>query len=406
MCYRGRRSPLTDSSALGLFDNGRRTDASPARESESSFEFLNRVDSEVFERVRLTLEEWFASWPPEQRGDLRGRFRTGDSGSFLGAFWELYLHEVFRRQAFEIEVHPTITGSALRPDFLLKRTDGCFYVEAKAVVMTGAQRSAERLEAAIIDTLNRLRSPAYTLEVEILGRGLRAPAIARHLRPIEDWLRGLEPSEVRERMNRWLENWWSDEEDGLYSYEINDSGWRIQLKPIAESPDLPAITEARPIGVLIPFDDGGAIDDISPIRRGLKRKTKYGMLDHPLVLGVLVDSPFVSNGDVESALFGTLAVQYTQRLKAEDVSWSRWVRRGDGFFRSVTGPRNKEVSAVLVAFKLRPWTVASAEYGGLKLWHHPWASNPFRHEVPFASAVLASDPPMSVSRRTGPTVLD
>lgn len=382
-----------------LFDAVERTDPRPSGHAETSFSFLNRVQSAPFEQVRWTLEQWFAEWPADGRADVRSRFRSSDNRNFLGAFWEIYLREVFRKQGFDISAHPAVPGSPYHPDFLLSRGDESFYIEATVVHPSLAEEAAQKLESAIYDTLDQLDSPNFFLEIEICTRGTGAPPVTRHRKRIEQWLAGLSPSAVQNALDQ--SNMMNSGDDGLAVYDIDEAGWSIQLRPLPKSPESRGMPGIRPLGVFLPFDDDSPIDDVAPLRRALKRKTKYGRLDKPLVLAILVDLPFIGTQDVESALFGSMAIRYTQRLKPSDVVISPyWVRQSDGFYRDRKGPANRDVSAVLVATNLRPWTIASEQFGGLGLWPHPWAHEPFASEVPFAQAVFVSEPPTHEIRHT------
>ncbi len=82
---------------MRLFDDINRSDSSPAAYTEDSYGFLNRVAGDVWQRIRETLEEWFAAYPREHAADLRGRFRSRRPGAHEGAWWELYLYRLFLR---------------------------------------------------------------------------------------------------------------------------------------------------------------------------------------------------------------------------------------------------------------------------------------------------------------------
>jgi hypothetical protein len=77
-------------------------------QAESHFGFLNRVDSAYFAAVRDLMEEWFTRFPASGQKDLRARFRSGDRGQSVGAFWKLYLHELHARLGFELEREPEV----------------------------------------------------------------------------------------------------------------------------------------------------------------------------------------------------------------------------------------------------------------------------------------------------------
>jgi len=118
---------------LPLFDDKARTDPEPAYARESTYAFLDRVNDPVFAAVRAVLNAWvdrFASLHDDTDiSDLVGRLRSKEDIAFYAAFWELYLHELFVRLGFSIEVHPE-SGKDTRPDFRLTRDGREIYLEA------------------------------------------------------------------------------------------------------------------------------------------------------------------------------------------------------------------------------------------------------------------------------------
>jgi hypothetical protein len=65
------------------------------------------------------------------RNALRGTLasRKNDE-SFESGFWELYLHEGYRRSGYTITIHPDIPGASTHPDFLIEGHGSRFYLEA------------------------------------------------------------------------------------------------------------------------------------------------------------------------------------------------------------------------------------------------------------------------------------
>ncbi len=116
-----------------MFDDKVRTDPEPGYARESTYAFLDRVDDPVFAAVRELLNAWvgrFASLHDDAAiSDLVGRLRSKEDIAFYAAFWELYLHELFVRLGFNIEVHPE-SGKDTRPDFRLTRDGREIYLEA------------------------------------------------------------------------------------------------------------------------------------------------------------------------------------------------------------------------------------------------------------------------------------
>jgi hypothetical protein len=94
-----------------LFDEFERTDPSPRGYEEDTFSFLNRVDQPFWQEIRDELERWYADYPDDEHGfGLRARFRKAAPAQHFGAWWELYLHRLFRCLGFHVEVEPNVVG--------------------------------------------------------------------------------------------------------------------------------------------------------------------------------------------------------------------------------------------------------------------------------------------------------
>jgi hypothetical protein len=130
--------------SLKLFDGFVRSDPWPKREGESGFDFMNRVDTAYWADVRRLLEDWFARYPDAHRSELRDAYRSRLSGQHLGSWWELYVHELFVRLGFDVEVHPSLEGTRRRPDFRIRRDGQTALVEAAALSPDSQRPSAER----------------------------------------------------------------------------------------------------------------------------------------------------------------------------------------------------------------------------------------------------------------------
>ncbi len=166
----GRSAGGTDGSTL--FDEVTRTDCRGSRHSEALFTFLNRVDSTFFGRVRETLQEWFAHLPESGRPDVRGRIRSGDDHEFMGAFWEIYLHEYLTRSGFSAELHPKIPGTGRTPDFRCRKDSTVIFVEATIIAPPDSEKAANRREAAALDALNRTQVTDFMSGSESWNEGL------------------------------------------------------------------------------------------------------------------------------------------------------------------------------------------------------------------------------------------
>lgn len=152
---------------MKLFDEIQRFDPWPKREDESGFDFMNRVHTPYWTEVRWLLEDWFGRYPVEDQQDLRDAYRSRLSGQHLGAWWELYLHELFLRLGFGVEVHPSLDGTRKRPDFRIHRDDQTALVEA-AALFSGFARAERRTAAPgwMTEALETLDSPDFFVNYE------------------------------------------------------------------------------------------------------------------------------------------------------------------------------------------------------------------------------------------------
>src|ERR1700679_2954360 len=121
---------------MHLFDDVVRTEGGPKKTGEGDFGFLNRVDGPFWDEVRELLEGWFTRYPDDDKAGLRDAYRSSLVGRHLGAWWELYLHELLLRLGYEIEVHPELEGTKRHPDFRLQKDGDTLLLEA-AVVFSG-----------------------------------------------------------------------------------------------------------------------------------------------------------------------------------------------------------------------------------------------------------------------------
>ena len=101
-----------------MFSQRSRTDASPRRHSESTFAHLDRRAGDEFDRIRELIQAWLQRVPTESRHDCQRRMRSGKDDAFDAAFVELYTHEILHRTGYEVELHPRLSSSTHRPDFI------------------------------------------------------------------------------------------------------------------------------------------------------------------------------------------------------------------------------------------------------------------------------------------------
>src|ERR1700693_5123806 len=93
---------------VNLFDNAERKETAPRRYCQSEFVYLNTSGRPGVETIRKALDAWFSCYPNNEKTELRSRFRSEDDYQHRSAFFELFLHELFKNLAIDCEVHPKL----------------------------------------------------------------------------------------------------------------------------------------------------------------------------------------------------------------------------------------------------------------------------------------------------------
>jgi hypothetical protein len=356
---------------LRLFDDRRRSDPSPAPRAESHFRFLNRVDRPYFAAVRDVLEDWFTHFPRDAQKDLRARFRSDDNSECLGAFWELYLHEVHRRLGFELKRDPEVPGTTKRPDFLVRGGRRPFYLEATTVTYNRAEAAQRRRENLLVDLVNEAFDPDFFVSMGRVAAGPTTPRREEVIAPIERWLAGLDWDSAHALMERG--EWVGPERE----FRPRDSFCNLRAYP--RSPrvrgDRGFPTVAMGPGRAAYHNEG------PPIYHDLHDKaSRYGRPDHPFVIAALCLRDFVEDRDVEFALYGPEVYRIPIRPDGGEVGEGYLDRDTRGLWQRGTKQRATRVSAILAAVHLAPYTVARA---APTLWTNPWAAKPLEAELPW-----------------------
>jgi hypothetical protein len=372
--------------ATTLFDDFERSDASPQLATEDNFAFLNRAATPFFAEVRSRLEEWFTAYPKDEAPELRENFRSRLPGQHWGAWWELYLHELFTRLGYELTIHPRLPDSTKRPDFEMRRGQSRIYLEA-AVVFSGIVSEDDDPQAPpwMIDAVNDVQSSNFFIgivEVESAGpERLRNRQISS---PLQAWLDGLDPDDVERQYERG---------DGFPQRTITRRGWEV----VFEAYPVKREARAKPIQRVLGMGpvEAGLVDDIEQLHSKLKAKAgRYGRPEVPFVTAILCMSSFMERLDIEQALFGREAVV----IPSGPTVQARLVRQRNGFWMHGETPQNRRVSAVLTAVGLHP---SMAPRVTPRLWRNPWADHPLTEDWPFPEAT-ADDRGQIVYREAAP----
>jgi hypothetical protein len=351
-----------------IFDEGERTDRSPAGDTESSYHFLNRVARRPWALTRDLIEEWFAEYPVDAQADLGGRLRKDDWVQHMGAWWELYTHRLFRQLGYEVDIHPSLENTSRKPDFLVTDGETSMYVEC-VVFLSGlrpvkGQGDGER--SWIFEATNRARDPNFFVEIEIRQSGKQRPKASEIVEPLENWLSALDPDEVGDQIAAGMSN---------PELVLTARGWVIEYSAWPRDPES-RNEQGRLIGIY-PVIGGWTNNEVSRYYGTVKGKGgRYGTPDKPFVVAVLNTSPFLEQDEVAEALLGTDAFAYYP----EEPQFVKTVRRRDGYWRQGPPERGVRVSAVLDGNNIYPWQVSARLP---KLWINPWATHPVNAALPF-----------------------
>jgi hypothetical protein len=351
-----------------VFDSGPRAYAGPREYGEPQYTFFDRSGRPPFEAVRRRINDWYSHLCDGLKDGVFHRLCSEDDREFDAAFWELFLHELFTRLGYEISCEPTLPNNR-KIDFLLRRGDAAFYLEATTAGKADEQRGADARRDRIYRELNKVRTTAFMLGITIDQAGRSdPPGLARLRDELDAWRARLDPDEV---LNQWDANgevpsyYWSD-----------DGGWALILEALPNKPELREQPVDRPLGIFLE-DTAGIVRDEIPLMRALKRKqpSRYGDLPLPYVVAVGETSvlPFDPTPHRTNVMFGSLKVVYG------DDPAQRWVRTGDGIWRGPGAhPQNRRLAAVLFASNLTPWAIDQVE---LEWWDNPFANHPVPKEV-------------------------
>ena len=136
----------------------------PAAGNEKIHEFLEREGRPEAAPVRDWIEHWYGQLPSDKQRDIRGRMRSGDHHQFTSAYFELQMFAMLERMEYDITVEPRLADGRYNPDFLARREDEAFYVEA---TVCGQGAGGLRITTNEVDAVEKIRAAFKDEEVEI-----------------------------------------------------------------------------------------------------------------------------------------------------------------------------------------------------------------------------------------------
>ncbi|UBM61366.1 hypothetical protein LA303_08000 [Candidatus Sulfidibacterium hydrothermale] len=346
-----------------LFEKKNRTHLEPALHNENLYDYYDRSARKDVSKVRDVLNEWFECYPETEKHELKSRFKK----TFSSAFYELFIFSLFKNQGFAIIIHPKVPSSNKRPDFLLKKDDIEFYLEAKeARDKTIKQEAHQRRINQIYDSLNKIKSPNFFLRIEkLILKNERQPSTKKIISSIESELKKIDPDKVTEL----IQNFGFD---GSPRIQIEDINLKLVVSLIPKDPEY-RDKGGMPIGAY-PFEVywGGAEDSI---KNSFSKKAKrYGKLDKPYIICInAIGSRFSGEYDVGNAVWGSIALSWSNDPNNKD---EKLVRQKDGLFFSDNGPIFQNVSGILITYAME-FNIPVSKYWFIK---HPFSN----HDLDFS----------------------
>jgi hypothetical protein len=336
----------------------------------TEYQRLDQAIGATADHVRGLMDEWYRSLPAHAQPEIRQRFTEPSLGAHLGAFWEMYLHEVTRRLGVEVEIDIGRDHGHRRPDLLVGAAAVGVFLEATVALGAGAVRRDQRARAdQLYAAVERVRNRDFLLHIELRRVGDTTPGRKLVTDRLDAWLDTMDPDVERQR---------ADAGEAARAIVIDKHGWRVRIEATGTRADLREEREAGVIGSRVEgFADDAAeddllaeIDDITPLTNVLLKKAGHGyeLDDRPFVIAVLCAGEFIDEHDIAQALFGQIEYRLSM---SSDRAIGRFVP--GGLWHEAAGPRYTDVSAVLTASNLTPWGVAAVEPC---LWLNPAAVHP------------------------------
>lgn len=359
-----------------IWDAGTRTDHAPRQAAERPFKFFNRLAGPRGKAFRGLLDAWVAQYPTLHRRDIVGRLRS-DEVQFEGAFWELYLHEVFRRAGYDVVVHPTAPASCRQPDFRVTGEQSSFYLEARLIERKPTDMGrAARIEQVYDVLRNMVVDHPFVLYVGHARVGAGALPTKRLRRFIMGWLASLDHAKSLKQYGRVGVT-------GTPPRTWSHDDWEFELIAIPLTDERPG-----PHSVLRMWGParGSTIHNDQVIFDALLDKAgAYGDLDQPLVIALLCNTRFPTEPHhVERALYGLHLPHPPDGIPDPETLQVR----GDGFWVTSTGWVRREVPLVITAAGLGVVGVSRLDAHPV-VWPHPdSAVEAPPHPPCFATATL------------------
>lgn len=270
-----------------LFSSNNRTDLRPAKYNDHPFSYLDMSARAEASDIRNFLEEAFNNYPDDESEELKKRLQSTNVDHYKAAAYELVLHEFFIRIGYDVSVHPEIKNSSKRPDFVVSSPKGwSFYLEAiHTNELSNERRILENQKNNLYDEINNKFSGACAfLSISIIKQSKNNFCRSTLLNDIQSNLDRLQTTPD-------IQIYWK--------WESEKNDWCIELE-LSKCNQVPN----RFIACIFPYPPT-RVDVPKIINKAFRKKsTKYGKLQHPLILAINIDAPVLRGIDEMEGLFG------------------------------------------------------------------------------------------------------
>ena len=272
----------------------------PSTAHETTFDFLERGGRKEAVEIRQWIESWFQAIPDNRRKALEKRLKSERFDQFLGAMFELEIHEILKRLGCVIEIESDLPGSNGKVDFQVIDKAQEFYIEATVCGVGQGMLHSNKNEYDAVEKLRRhLKKPLHSdLWLEAKGE-LKKSLGKEFVKQFQDLLDKHTPEEVwnfHRQYGPQLGSWFLSTE-----FSEGNSVLKGKLKP--------AFSKSSGGQVWGPTR-GGCVDGIKPIITALKQKVKNwkrgGIKDRDFLIAINVCHSDAFSDDPEKAIFGRM----------------------------------------------------------------------------------------------------
>ena len=310
----------------------------PLGARESTFEFLQRGGRKEAVEIKQWIESWFQAIPDNRKKGIKKRLKAKHFQQFLGAMFELEIHEIFRRLGCVIEIEPKLPGSDGTVDFRVIDQSQEFYVESTVCGIGQGTLHSNKNEQDVIEKLRshlkRLHSDLWLSAKGELKKSLGKEVV----KPFQDLLDKYTPEEVwniHRQYGSQLGSW-------FLPTEFREGDW------VLEGRLRPAVASSGAGQVWGPAR-GGPVDGVKPITTALKKKVrnwKEGEIrDHIFLIAINVCHLASFSDDPERAIFG-----HTKSVN-EDESFLEYLSLVNGVIVFYNATLGSERSAPIRLYK-------------------------------------------------------